>query len=138
MIDTIRSHLRGQLKDIEESGLYKRERIITSPQQARINVETGETVLNMCANNYLGLSNHPAIIEAAKEGIDQWGHGLSSVRFICGGPSLFTGRWRKKSPNSSKQRIPSFIPPVLTRTGGLFETLLTEEDAIFSDELNHG
>ena len=68
MIDTIRSHLRGQLKDIEESGLYKRERIITSPQQARINVATGETVLNMCANNYLGLSNHPAILEAAKEG----------------------------------------------------------------------
>ena len=88
MIDTIRSHLRGQLKDIEESGLYKRERIITSPQQARINVETGETVLNMCANNYLGLSNHPAIIEAAKEGIDQWGHGLSSVRFICGTQSI--------------------------------------------------
>ena len=66
MIDTIKSHLRTQLKEIEESGLYKRERIITSPQQARINVETGETVLNMCANNYLGLSNHPAIIEAAK------------------------------------------------------------------------
>ena len=80
MIDTIRSHLRTQLEEIEESGLYKRERIITSPQQARINVETGETVLNMCANNYLGLSNHPEIIEAAKEGIDQWGHGLSSVR----------------------------------------------------------
>ncbi len=136
MIDTIRSHLRGQLKDIEESGLYKRERIITSPQQARINVETGETVLNMCANNYLGLSNHPAIIEAAKEGIDQWGHGLSSVRFICGTQSIH---------RTLEEKISEFLGTEDTilytscfdANGGLFETLLTEEDAILSDELNH-
>ena len=136
MIDTIRSHLRGQLKDIEESGLYKRERIITSPQQAHINVETGETVLNMCANNYLGLSNHPAIIKAAKDGIDQWGHGLSSVRFICGTQSIH---------RTLEEKISEFLETEDTilytscfdANGGLFETLLTEEDAILSDELNH-
>ena len=136
MIDTIRSHLRTQLKDIEESGLYKRERIITSPQQARINVETGETVLNMCANNYLGLSNHPAIIEAAKDGIDQWGHGLSSVRFICGTQAIH---------RTLEEKITEFLDTEDTilytscfdANGGLFETLLTEEDAILSDELNH-
>ena len=136
MIDTIRSHLRTQLKDIEESGLYKRERIITSPQQARINVETGETVLNMCANNYLGLSNHPAIVEAAKAGIDQWGHGLSSVRFICGTQAIH---------RTLEEKITEFLDTEDTilytscfdANGGLFETLLTEEDAILSDELNH-
>ena len=136
MIDTIKSHLRTQLKEIEESGLYKRERIITSPQQARINVETGETVLNMCANNYLGLSNHPAIIEAAKDGIDQWGHGLSSVRFICGTQSIH---------RTLEEKISEFLGTEDTilytscfdANGGLFETLLTEEDAILSDELNH-
>ena len=136
MIDTIRSHLRGQLKDIEESGLYKRERIITSPQQARINVETGETVLNMCANNYLGLSNHPAIVEAAKDGIDRWGHGLSSVRFICGTQAIH---------RTLEEKITEFLDTEDTilytscfdANGGLFETLLTEEDAILSDELNH-
>ena len=136
MIDTIRSHLRTQLKDIEESGLYKRERIITSPQQARINVETGETVLNMCANNYLGLANHPAIVEAAKAGIDQWGHGLSSVRFICGTQAIH---------RTLEEKITEFLDTEDTilytscfdANGGLFETLLTEEDAILSDELNH-
>ena len=136
MIDTIKTHLRTQLKEIEESGLYKRERIITSPQQARINVHTGETVLNMCANNYLGLSNHPAIVEAAKEGIDQWGHGLSSVRFICGTQSIH---------RTLEEKISEFLGTEDTilytscfdANGGLFETLLTEEDAILSDELNH-
>ena len=136
MIGTMKSHLRSQLKDIEESGLYKRERIITSPQQARINVQTGETVLNMCANNYLGLANHPAIVEAAKEGIDQWGHGLSSVRFICGTQSIH---------RTLEEKISEFLETEDTilytscfdANGGLFETLLTEEDAILSDELNH-
>ena len=136
MIGTMKSHLRTQLKEIEEGGLYKRERIITSPQQARINVQTGETVLNMCANNYLGLSNHPEIIEAAKEGIDQWGHGLSSVRFICGTQSIH---------RTLEEKISEFLGTEDTilytscfdANGGLFETLLTEEDAILSDELNH-
>lgn len=136
MIGTMKSHLKTQLKEIEESGLYKRERIITSPQQARINVHTGETVLNMCANNYLGLSNHPAIVEAAKEGIDQWGHGLSSVRFICGTQSIH---------RTLEEKISEFLGTEDTilytscfdANGGLFETLLTEEDAVLSDELNH-
>ena len=136
MIDTMKSHLTTLLEEIEESGLYKRERIITSPQQARINVQTGETVLNMCANNYLGLSNHPEIIEAAKEGIDQWGHGLSSVRFICGTQSIH---------RTLEEKISEFLGTEDTilytscfdANGGLFETLLTEEDAILSDELNH-
>lgn len=136
MIDTMKTHLRTLLEEIEGSGLYKRERIITSPQQARINVETGETVLNMCANNYLGLSNHPAIIEAAKNGIDQWGHGLSSVRFICGTQSIH---------RTLEEKISEFLETEDTilytscfdANGGLFETLLTEEDAILSDELNH-
>ena len=136
MIGTMKSHLKTQLKEIEESGLYKRERIITSPQQARINVQTGETVLNMCANNYLGLSNHPMIIAAAKEGIDHWGHGLSSVRFICGTQSIH---------RTLEEKISEFLETEDTilytscfdANGGLFETLLTEEDAILSDELNH-
>ena len=136
MIDTIKTHLKTQLKEIEESGLYKRERIIISPQQARINVQTGETVLNMCANNYLGLANHPAIVEAAKEGIDQWGHGLSSVRFICGTQSIH---------RTLEEKISEFLGTEDTilytscfdANGGLFETLLTEEDAVLSDELNH-
>ncbi len=136
MIDTMKTHLRTQLKAIEESGLYKRERIITSPQQARINVQTGETVLNMCANNYLGLANHPEIVQAAKDGIDQWGHGLSSVRFICGTQSIH---------RTLEEKISEFLGTEDTilytscfdANGGLFETLLTEEDAILSDELNH-
>ena len=136
MIGNMKSHLREQLKEIEESGLYKRERIITSPQQARVNVQTGETVLNMCANNYLGLSNHPEIIEAAKNGINQWGHGLSSVRFICGTQSIH---------RTLEEKISEFLETEDTilytscfdANGGLFETLLTEEDAVLSDELNH-
>ena len=136
MIGRMKSHLKTVLEEIEESGLYKRERIITSPQQARINVQTGETVLNMCANNYLGLSNHPDIVEAAKEGIDQWGHGLSSVRFICGTQAIHT---------TLEQKISEFLETEDTilytscfdANAGLFETLLTEEDAILSDELNH-
>ncbi len=136
MIDMIKSHLRTQLKDIEESGLYKRERIITSPQQAHINVETGETVLNMCANNYLGLSNHPEIIEAAKDGIDQWGHGLSSVRFICGTQSIHRTLEEKVSEFLETEDTLLYTS-CFDANGGLFETLLTEEDAILSDELNH-
>ncbi len=136
MIGRMKSHLKTLLEEIEESGLYKRERIITSPQQARINVQTGETVLNMCANNYLGLANHPVIVEAAKEGIDQWGHGLSSVRFICGTQAIHT---------TLEEKISEFLETEDTilytscfdANAGLFETLLTEEDAILSDELNH-
>ena len=84
MLGAMKDHLSQQLSTIAESGLYKTERIITSPQQARSEVTSGERVLNMCANNYLGLANHPEIIAAARASLDQWGYGLSSVRFICG------------------------------------------------------
>ena len=136
MIGTMKSHLKTLLEEIEESGLYKRERIITSPQQARINVQTGETVLNMCANNYLGLANHPIIIEAAKEGIDRWGHGLSSVRFICGTQSIHT-TLEKKISEFLETEDTILYTSCFDANAGLFETLLTEEDAILSDELNH-
>lgn len=136
MIGRMKSHLKTLLGEIEESGLYKRERIITSPQQARINVQTGETVLNMCANNYLGLSNHPVIVEAAKEGIDQWGHGLSSVRFICGTQAIHT-TLEKKISEFLETEDTILYTSCFDANAGLFETLLTEEDAILSDELNH-
>ena len=136
MIGKMKSHLRIQLKEIEESGLYKRERIITSPQQARINVQTGETVLNMCANNYLGLANHPETVQAAKDGIDQWGHGLSSVRFICGTQSIHRTLEKKISEFLGTEDTLLYTS-CFDANGGLFETLLTEADAILSDELNH-
>ena len=136
MIGTMKSHLKTLLEEIEESGLYKRERIITSPQQAHISVQTGETVLNMCANNYLGLSNHPAIVEAAKEGIDQWGHGLSSVRFICGTQAIHA-TLEKKISEFLETEDTILYTSCFDANAGLFETLLTEEDAILSDELNH-
>ena len=136
MIGGMKSHLKTLLEEIEKSGLYKRERIITSPQQARINVQTGETVLNMCANNYLGLANHPVIVEAAKEGIDQWGHGLSSVRFICGTQAIHT-TLEKKISEFLETEDTILYTSCFDANAGLFETLLTEEDAILSDELNH-
>ena len=136
MIGTMKSHLKTLLGEIEESGLYKKERVITSPQQARINVQTGETVLNMCANNYLGLANHPVIVEAAKEGIDQWGHGLSSVRFICGTQAIHT-TLEKKISEFLETEDTILYTSCFDANAGLFETFLTEEDAILSDELNH-
>ena len=84
MFGTMKSHISEELRQINETGLYKAERIITSPQSARITVRTGQKVLNLCANNYLGLANHPDIIQAARDSYDKWGYGLSSVRFICG------------------------------------------------------
>src|SRR5690349_679566 len=84
MLGQFKQHLEAQLAEIEAAGTFKRERIITTPQDARIEVSTGERVLNMCANNYLGLAEHPAVLAAAREALDRWGYGLSSVRFICG------------------------------------------------------
>jgi glycine C-acetyltransferase len=136
MFDTMKPYLKQQLQQIEESGLYKVERILTSPQRANIRVKTGQSVLNMCANNYLGLADHPEIIEAAKAGLDQWGYGLSSVRFICGTQEIH---------KILEQKISEFLGTEDTilytscfdANGGLFETLLSEEDAVISDELNH-
>ena len=136
MNQAVQSFLQQQLEQIRQSGLYKTERIITSPQQARIDVATGPTVLNMCANNYLGLSNHPEIVAAAQDGLARWGHGLSSVRFICGTQEIH---------RELEQEISTFLGTEDTilygscfdANGGLFETLLSAEDAVISDELNH-
>ena len=136
MYGTFQSHLRKKLEDIESAGLYKRERVITSPQQAEVTVTDGASVLNLCANNYLGLANHPAIIDAARQSLDDWGYGLASVRFICGTQSIH---------KQLEERLSDFLGmddtilygSCFDANGGLFETLLDAEDAIISDELNH-
>jgi len=136
MYDSFQSHVNGVLDGIRSAGTYKRERIITTPQRARIQVANGQLVLNMCANNYLGLAGHPAVIEAAREALDKWGYGLSSVRFICGTQSLHKELERKLSEFlGSEDTI--LYSSCFDANGGLFETLLGPEDAIISDELNH-
>ncbi len=133
---TFIQRLDQELQEIEDAGLYKRERIITSPQDAEISVSTGEKVLNFCANNYLGLSSHPKVVEAAKQAIDSHGYGLSSVRFICGTQDLH---------KELEQKIAQFLHTEDTilyaacfdANGGVFEPLLGKEDAIISDALNH-
>ncbi len=136
MIDIIKSHLIQQLEQIKESGLFKTERIITGPQRARIDVKSGQRVLNMCANNYLGLANHPEIIEAARASLDQWGYGLSSVRFICGTQEIHKTLEGKISEFLGTDDTILYTS-CFDANGGLFETLLSEEDAVLSDELNH-
>jgi glycine C-acetyltransferase len=129
-------HLRKTLADIDAAGLYKRERIITTHQTAHIAVSSGQRVLNMCANNYLGLADHPELIAAARESLDRWGYGLASVRFICGTQQLH------KELEASLSRFLGTDDTILYSScfdanGGLFETLLGAEDAVISDELNH-
>lgn len=136
MYSSIQQHLKSELESIRTAGLYKAERIITSQQSAHITVADGRTVLNFCANNYLGLSSHPEVIAAAKEAVDRWGYGLSSVRFICGTQQLH---------KQLEARISEFLGTEDTilysscfdANGGLFETILSEQDAIISDALNH-
>ena len=136
MYGGLKQHLIDELKAIKEAGLYKDERVITSPQKANITVSTGAKVLNMCANNYLGLSDNQEIIDAVKEGLDERGYGLSSVRFICG---------TQDTHKQLESEISDFLGTEDTilysscfdANGGLFETLLTAEDAIISDSLNH-
>ncbi|MBL0911122.1 MAG: glycine C-acetyltransferase [Bacteroidia bacterium] len=133
--NAIKQHLEAELKGIEDAGLYKRERIITSPQGAEITVN-GATVLNFCANNYLGLSSHPRVIEAAKKALDTHGFGMSSVRFICGTQDIH---------KTLEQKIAEFYgtedtilyAAAFDANGGVFEPLLNEADCIISDELNH-
>jgi len=124
------------LTNIEEEGLYKKERIITSPQSARIEVMGGQKVLNMCANNYLGLGNHPEIIKAAKESYDKWGYGLSSVRFICGTQQIHKDL-EKKLSEFLEMDDTILYTSCFDANGGLFETILSADDAVISDELNH-
>jgi glycine C-acetyltransferase len=136
MYGKIKGYLQDELKSIEENGIFKTERIITSPQNAEITISTGEKVLNFCANNYLGLSSHPEVIQAAKDAMDTHGFGMSSVRFICGTQDIH---------KVLEKRIAEFYGTEDTilyaacfdANGGVFEPLLGEGDAIISDSLNH-
>ena len=136
MYERIKEHLNKELKNIEEAGLYKKERIIVTSQSAKIKVETGQEVLNFCANNYLGLSDHPRLINAAKNALDQRGYGMSSVRFICG-----TQDYHKNLENTISKFFHTedtiLYASCFDANGGFFEPLFTEEDAIISDSLNH-
>ncbi len=136
MYGKIKEHLQEELNSIREAGLYKEERIIVTPQGAEIKVDTGETVLNFCANNYLGLSNHPALIQAAKEGMDSHGYGMSSVRFICGTQDMHKTLERKISEYFGTDDTILYAA-CFDANGGVFEPILTNEDAIISDSLNH-
>ena len=132
----MKSHIAQELKQINESGLYKAERIITSPQDAMITVQAGQKVLNMCANNYLGLADHPDVIRAAQESYDKWGYGLSSVRFICGTQQVHKELEKKISEFLGTEDT-ILYSSCFDANGGLFETLLAADDAIISDQLNH-
>ena len=136
MLGTMKRHIEEEIAAIREAGLYKAERVLAGPQGARVNLADGSEVLNLCSNNYLGLSGHPDIIAAAKKGIDEWGNGLSSVRFICGTQELH------KHLESAVSGFLGTEDTILYSScfdanGGLFETLLTADDAVISDQLNH-
>src|SRR6266700_898304 len=136
MFASMKYHVARQLDEIRAAGTYKPERLITSPQDARIRVGNGQPVLNLCANNYLGLAHHPAVVQAAREALDQWGYGLSSVRFICGTQSVHKQLETKLSEFLGTEDT-ILYSSCFDANGGLFETLLGAEDAIISDELNH-
>lgn len=136
MYGSIKDYLKNELETIEENGLFKKERIITSPQGAEIKVSTGETVLNFCANNYLGLSSHPEVIKAAKDTLDSHGFGMSSVRFICGTQDIHK-QLEKKIAEFYGTEDTILYAAAFDANGGVFEPLLGEEDAIISDSLNH-
>ena len=136
MYGKVEEHLEQTLNEIREAGLYKSERVIEGPQDAEITVGGGQRVLNMCANNYLGLSDHPALLEAAHEGLRKWGYGLSSVRFICGTQTIHKELERKISEFLGTEDTILYTS-CFDANGGLFETVLTDQDAVISDELNH-
>ncbi|WP_298859577.1 glycine C-acetyltransferase [uncultured Gimesia sp.] len=136
MYGSIKQELEKTLVSIREDGLYKSERVISTPQDAHIRVAEGEPVLNMCANNYLGLSDHAEVIAAAQSGLDHWGYGLSSVRFICGTQAIHKQLEQKLSQFLGTEDTILYTS-CFDANGGLFETLLTAEDAIISDQLNH-
>src|SRR5690606_31588039 len=134
--EKFQQHLASQLQDLENQGLFKRERIIASPQAAEITLQNGSKLLNFCANNYLGLSDNPEVIKASQETLNKRGYGMSSVRFICGTQDIH---------KELEARISQFLgmedtilyAAAFDANGGVFEPLFTEEDAIISDELNH-
>ncbi|WP_395047366.1 glycine C-acetyltransferase [Flavobacterium sp.] len=135
MYGKIKQHLQNELNTIEENGIFKRERVITSPQGAEITVN-GETVLNFCANNYLGLSSHPEVVQAAKDALDSHGFGMSSVRFICGTQDIHK-TLEQKIANFYGTEDTILYAAAFDANGGVFEPLLGEEDCIISDSLNH-
>ena len=136
MYGTLRNDLAGRLAEVREAGLYKTELVMTTPQGAHVDVEGRGELLNLCANNYLGLASHPAIVAAAHEALDRWGYGMASVRFICGTQALH---------GELEERLSAFLgtddtilfSSCFDANGGLFEALLAEEDAVISDQLNH-
>ena len=136
MYGKIQHHLQSELNSIKENGLFKKERIITSPQGAEITISTGETVLNFCANNYLGLSSHPEVVQAAKDALDSHGFGMSSVRFICGTQDIHK-ELEQKIANFYGTEDTILYAAAFDANGGIFEPLLGEEDCIISDSLNH-
>lgn len=136
MYGKIKDHLQKQLHEIDQAGLYKRERIISSPQSAEIELNTGQKVLNFCANNYLGLSNHPKVIEGSKKALDSHGYGLSSVRFICGTQDIHK-QLEKTISEFFGTEDTILYAACFDANAGVFEPLLDENDAIISDALNH-
>lgn len=133
---TIQDRIQKEIQEIKDSGLYKNERVITSPQGADITIEGGKKVINFCANNYLGLSSHPKVIEAAKKAIDSHGYGMSSVRFICGTQDIHK-QLEKKISEFLGTEDTILYAAAFDANGGVFEPLFGEEDAIISDALNH-
>jgi glycine C-acetyltransferase len=136
MKQALLDHLAAETSKLKDAGLYKQERVLTSPQQAMIRVADGRPVLNLCANNYLGLANSPALIEAAREALTKYGFGLSSVRFICGTQDVHKTLERRLSEFLGTEDT-ILYSSCFDANGGLFETLLGEEDAVISDALNH-
>ena len=136
MYGKIKEHLQEELQEIKNDGLFKKERIITSPQDAAIKISTGQEVINFCANNYLGLSSHPDVIQAAKDAMDTHGFGMSSVRFICGTQDIHK-ELEQKIADFYQTEDTILYAACFDANGGVFEPLLTKEDAIISDSLNH-
>ncbi len=136
MYGLFQEHLEKQIGEIRSKGLYKSERIIASPQNSAIRLASGQSVINMCANNYLGLAQHPEVAEAAKKALTDWGYGMASVRFICGTQQIHKDLERAISAFLETEDT-ILYSSCFDANGGLFETLLSEEDAIISDELNH-
>lgn len=136
MYGKIKEYLQSELQTIEENGIFKKERIITSAQDAEITISTGEKVLNFCANNYLGLSSHPEVVQAAKDAMDTHGFGMSSVRFICGTQDIHK-TLEKKIADFYGTEDTILYAAAFDANGGVFEPLLGENDAIISDSLNH-
>jgi len=136
MYGKFQDHLAGQIEGIKADGLFKSERQITTPQGSSVGISDGSRVINLCANNYLGLAQHPEVNKAAMKGLEEWGYGMASVRFICGTQSLH---------KQLEDQLSAFLgaedtilyPSCFDANGGLFETILGSEDAVISDELNH-